>query len=76
MQDMRTLVAERSSMSVYLRGESFEVPHHSIGFLLEGFVKAHGSHEGFLSAPAPLLPLSWEQQSFHNTEASGFLLPL
>lgn len=71
MQDMRTLVAERSSMSVYLRGESFEVPHHSIGFLLEGFVKAHGSHEGFLSAPAPLLPLSWEQQSFHNTEASA-----
>lgn len=71
MQDMRALVAERSTMSVYIRGESFELPHHSIGFLLEGFVKAHGSHEELLSAPGPLLPSSWEQQSFHNTETSG-----
>ncbi|XP_047250234.1 sodium/hydrogen exchanger 8 [Capsicum annuum] len=71
MQDMRALVAERSTTSVYIRGESFELPHHSIGFLLEGFVNAHGSHEGLLSAPAPLLPSSWEQQSFHNTETSG-----
>lgn len=70
-QDMRALVAERSTMSVYIRGESFELPHHSIGFLLEGFVKAHGSHEGLLSAPAPLLPSSWEQQNLQNTEASG-----
>ncbi|MCD7454418.1 Son of sevenless 1 [Datura stramonium] len=71
MQDMRALVAERSTMSVYIRGESFELPHHSIGILLEGFAKAHGSHEGLLSAPAPLLPSSWEQQSFHNIEASA-----
>ncbi|XP_049403830.1 sodium/hydrogen exchanger 8 [Solanum stenotomum] len=71
MQDMRTLVAERSTMSVYIRGESFELPHHSIGFLLEGFVKSHGSNEGLLSAPAPLLPLALEEQSLHNTEASG-----
>ncbi|KAJ8574253.1 hypothetical protein K7X08_026058 [Anisodus acutangulus] len=69
MQDMRALVAERSTMSVYIRGETFELPHHSIGFLLEGFVKAHGSQEGLLSAPAPLLPSSWEQQSFHNTQS-------
>nr|QBF58650.1 plasmalemma Na+/H+ antiporter [Lycium ruthenicum] len=77
MQDMRALIAERSTMSVYIRGETFELPHHSIGFLLEGFVKAHGSQEGLLSAPAPLLPSSWEHQTFHhtqsfrNTEASG-----
>ncbi|PHT60416.1 Sodium/hydrogen exchanger 7 [Capsicum baccatum] len=71
MQDMRALVAERSTTSVYIRGESFELPHYSIGFLLEGFVNIHGSHEGLLSAPAPLLPSSWEQQSFHNTETSG-----
>ncbi|XP_055819135.1 sodium/hydrogen exchanger 8 isoform X1 [Solanum dulcamara] len=72
MQDMRALIAERSTMSVYIRGESFELPHHYIGLLLEGFVKAHGSHEGLLSAPSPLLPSSWEQRSFHNIEASGF----
>ncbi|XP_016537475.2 LOW QUALITY PROTEIN: sodium/hydrogen exchanger 8-like [Capsicum annuum] len=71
MQDMRALVAERSTMSVYIRGESFEIPHHSIGFLLVGFVKANGSHEGLLSAPAALLPSSWEQQSFHNSKTSG-----
>ncbi|CAN4113887.1 unnamed protein product [Withania somnifera] len=71
MQDMRALVAERSTMSVYIRGESFELPHHSIGFLLEGFVKTNGSHEGLLSAPAPLLSSSLEQQNLQNTEASG-----
>ncbi|CAN4087562.1 unnamed protein product [Withania somnifera] len=71
MQDMRALVAERSTMNVYIRGESSELPHHSIGFLLEGFVKTHGSHEGLLSAPAPLLPSTFEQQKLQNAEASG-----
>ncbi|KAM3327713.1 hypothetical protein P3S68_033762 [Capsicum galapagoense] len=71
MQDMRALVAERSTMSVYIRGESFEIPHHSIGFLLVGVVNANGSHEGLLSAPAALLPSSWEQQSFPNSKTSG-----
>ncbi|KAM3324749.1 hypothetical protein P3S67_005901 [Capsicum chacoense] len=71
MQVMRALVAERSTMCVYIRGESFEIPHHSIGFLLVGFVNANGSHEGLLSAPAALLPSSWEQQSFHNSKTSG-----
>lgn len=69
MQDLRVLVAERSTMNIYIRGEAFEIPQHSIGFLLEGFVKAQGSQE-LLTSPAALLPL-YGDQSFQKSETSG-----
>ncbi|KAK9008434.1 hypothetical protein V6N11_075329 [Hibiscus sabdariffa] len=34
LQDLRALVAERSSMKTYITGETIDVPHQSIGFLL------------------------------------------
>ncbi|ONI31919.1 hypothetical protein PRUPE_1G339200 [Prunus persica] len=70
MQDLRALVAERSMMTIYIRGESFEIPYRSIGFLLEGFVKTQGVQEELITSPAPLLP-PHGYQSFPNLEASG-----
>ncbi|CAN6727945.1 unnamed protein product [Malus baccata var. baccata] len=70
MQDLRTLVAERSVMLIYIRGESFEIPYRSIGFLLEGFVKTQGVQEELITSPAPLFP-SHGHQSFQNLETSG-----
>ncbi|KAB2604592.1 sodium/hydrogen exchanger 8 [Pyrus ussuriensis x Pyrus communis] len=70
MQDLRILVAERSVMTIYLRGESFEIPYRSIGFLLEGFVKIQGVQEELITSPAPLFP-SHGNQSFQNLETAG-----
>lgn len=69
MQDLRVLVAERSSMTTYIMGETIEIPHHSIGFLLEGFIKTQGAQE-LITSPAALLP-SHLYQSFQNLETTG-----
>ena len=70
MQDLRALVAERSTTAIYIRGEVVEIPFHSIGILLEGYVKTQDVHEELIASPAPLLP-SRGHQSFQNLEASG-----
>ncbi|KAL2557784.1 Sodium/hydrogen exchanger 7 [Forsythia ovata] len=69
MQDLRVLVAERSTMNIYIRGESFELPHHSIGFLLEGFIKLQGTQEELLTYPATILPHA--DQRIRQSETSG-----
>ncbi|XP_011021707.1 PREDICTED: sodium/hydrogen exchanger 8-like isoform X2 [Populus euphratica] len=69
MQELRVLVAQRSVITTYIRGETIEVPHHSLGFLLEGFIKAHGFQE-LIASPAVLLPLQGNQSS-QNIEISG-----
>ncbi|KAL6543894.1 Son of sevenless 1 [Orobanche gracilis] len=66
MPDFRTLIAERSTMNIYVRGESFEILQHFIGFLLEGFVRIQGGQERLLSAPATILPCVG--QSFRQSE--------
>ncbi|KAK2999720.1 hypothetical protein RJ639_023625, partial [Escallonia herrerae] len=70
MQDLRVLVAERSTMSTYLRGETFELPHHFIGFLLEGFIRTQGIQEEMVTSPAALLP-AYGDLSFLGSETSG-----
>lgn len=70
MQDMRTLVAERSIMSIRLRGETIEIPQHSIGLLLEGFVKTQVIQEELITSPAALLP-SYGDLNFLGSETSG-----
>ncbi|KAL6566292.1 Son of sevenless 1 [Orobanche gracilis] len=67
--DFRTLIAERSTMNIYIRGESFEILHHYVGFLLEGFIKIQGGREGMLTAPATILPCV--DQSFRQSETVG-----
>jgi hypothetical protein len=66
MQDLRALV---SIMNLYIRGETIEIPQHSIGFLLEGFIKTQGAEE-LITSPAALLP-SHGSLSFQNLETSG-----
>ncbi|XP_050375032.1 sodium/hydrogen exchanger 7 isoform X4 [Argentina anserina] len=70
MQDLRALVAERSTTTVYIRGEFVEIPNHSIGILLEGYVKTQGVQEELIASPAPLLS-SRGHQSFQNLETLG-----
>lgn len=72
MQDLRALVAKRSITTSYIRGESIEVPYHSIGILLEGFIKTQGIQEELITSPAALLP-SHKYQSFQNLETTGNL---
>ncbi|KAK7260542.1 hypothetical protein RIF29_26679 [Crotalaria pallida] len=69
MQDLRVLVTERSVMAIYIRGETIEIPHHSVGFLLEGYVKIQGIQE-LVTSPAALLP-SHGNTSFQNLAISG-----
>nr|AVA17742.1 SOS1-like protein 1 [Populus szechuanica] len=70
MQELRALVAERSVMTTYIRGETIEIPHHFIGFLLEGFIKAHGFQDELIASPAVLLPPQGNQ-SFQKIRITG-----
>lgn len=57
MQDLRALIVERSMMNIYIRGESFELFHRYVGFVLEGFIKLQDAEqEEMLTAPAAILP--------------------
>jgi hypothetical protein len=58
MQDLRVLVAERSMISKHVRGETIEVPHHFISFLLEGSVKTSKGTDEIITSPAALFPAS------------------
>ncbi|GAU13794.1 hypothetical protein TSUD_83030 [Trifolium subterraneum] len=69
MQDLRALIAERSEMTIYIRGETIEIPYHSVAFLLEGYIKTQGSQE-LVTAPAALVPLHGNR-SFQNLSTSG-----
>jgi hypothetical protein len=69
MQDLRALIAERSEMTIYIRGETIEIPYHSVAFLLEGYIKTQGSQE-LATAPAALVPLHGNR-SFQNLSTSG-----
>ncbi|KAK8655696.1 hypothetical protein V6N13_108267 [Hibiscus sabdariffa] len=69
LQDLRALVVERSSMKTYITGETIEVSHQSIGFLLEGFVKPLIAQEELITSPAVLWP-SQGNQSFLNADKS------
>ncbi|KAL4018599.1 hypothetical protein IC575_022199 [Cucumis melo] len=69
MRDLRVLVVERSVMTTHIAGETIEIPPHSIGLLLEGFIKSHGIQEELIASPAVLF--SHRNPSFHNMENSG-----
>lgn len=56
MHELRALVAERSSMNIYLRGETIVVQSNSIGLLLEGFVRNEDAMQEFITSPAALFP--------------------
>ncbi|KAK8363001.1 hypothetical protein V6Z12_A03G134900 [Gossypium hirsutum] len=70
LHDLRALVAERSSMKTYITGESIEVCHQSVGFMLEGFIKPSHAEGELIKSPAVLLP-SQGNQSFFHADKSG-----
>lgn len=74
MQDLRTLIAERSIMNIYISGECFELLPQSVGFLLEGFVKIQGGQQELLTAPAAILP-RLDQSSSHSETLGTLLFP-
>nr|XP_043608421.1 sodium/hydrogen exchanger 8-like [Erigeron canadensis] len=61
MLDLRTLVAETSTVSTNIAGTSFELPKNVIGLLLEGSIRSQGALE-LLTAPAALFP-TYEDRS-------------
>ncbi|KAK1263899.1 Sodium/hydrogen exchanger 7 [Acorus gramineus] len=69
MQELRALVAEKSTMNIHLRGEIIEVRSNTFGFLLEGFIKAQDAQEDLITSPAVLFP-SNADLSFLNLEPS------
>ncbi|KAL8157682.1 sodium/hydrogen exchanger 8-like [Apium graveolens] len=71
MQEVRALIAEKSTMSTYLRGESIELPSHFIGLLLEGYIKGQGNQGELIASPTALLPLHGDM-SFRGSEISIF----
>ncbi|KAE8705427.1 Endomembrane protein 70 protein family isoform 1 [Hibiscus syriacus] len=73
LPDLRALVAERSSMKIYITGETIEVSHQSVGFLLEGFIKTLRVQEELVASPAVLLP-SQGNQTFVNANKSGDII--
>ncbi|KAB2041596.1 hypothetical protein E1A91_D02G164200v1 [Gossypium mustelinum] len=70
LHDLRALVAERSSMKTYITGETIEVSHQSVGFMLEGFIKPSHAEGELIKSPAVLLP-SQGNQSFLHADKSG-----
>ncbi|XP_026662993.1 sodium/hydrogen exchanger 7 isoform X2 [Phoenix dactylifera] len=70
MQELRGLVAERTNMNIYIRGEVIEIRHNSIGILLEGFIKTQDGQQDLITPPAALLP-SHSDLSFLGLESSG-----
>lgn len=70
MQEVRALVAEKSTMRTYLRGESIELPSHYIGLLLEGYIKGQGNQGELIASPTALLPLHGDM-SFRGSEISS-----
>ncbi|KAI3717473.1 hypothetical protein L1987_69112 [Smallanthus sonchifolius] len=69
MHDLRTLVAERSTMGTYISGNIFKLPHDMIGLLLKGSIKTQGTLE-LVTAPAALFP-SYGDCNFRVSEIAA-----
>lgn len=73
MHELRALVAERSSMKIFIRGEVIEMKPNIIGLLLDGFVKSDYAQQEFIKSPAALLP-SHSNLSIVSSGATGQFL--
>nr|QOI16611.1 Na+/H+ antiporter [Zea mays] len=69
MHEMRVLVAERSTMNIYIKGEDLEVEQNCIGILLEGFLKTENLT--LITPPALLLPWNADLSLF-GLESSDY----
>jgi len=69
MHEIRVLVAERSTMNIYIKGEDIEIEQNYIGILLEGFLKTR--NQNLITPPVVLLPSNADLSLF-GLESSGF----
>ncbi|KAG0469711.1 hypothetical protein HPP92_016411 [Vanilla planifolia] len=56
MQELRSLIAERSTMNIYIRGEPIEIRSNSVGLLLEGYIRNEDVNQELIASPAALFP--------------------
>lgn len=70
MPELRSLVAERSTMKNYISGEAIEIKPNFVGFLLEGFLRPKGSKQELIASPAALF-LSFTDLSSSSLDSSG-----
>jgi len=71
MREMRVLIAERSTMNIYIKGEDTEVEQNCIGILLEGFLKTENLT--LITPPAVLVPWNADLSLF-GLESSGLFI--
>nr|BAF41925.1 Na+/H+ antiporter [Phragmites australis] len=62
MHEIRVLIAERSTMNIYIKGEDIELEQNYIGILLEGFLKT--KNQNLITPPGVLLPSNTDLNLF------------
>ncbi|CAN6339204.1 unnamed protein product [Urochloa humidicola] len=62
MHEVRVLVAERSTMNIYIKGEDIELEQNYFGILLEGFLKTR--NQNLITPPGVLLPSNTDLSLF------------
>ncbi|CAM0147134.1 unnamed protein product [Urochloa decumbens] len=62
MHEVRVLVAERSMMNIYIKGEDIELEQNYFGILLEGFLKTR--NQNLITPPGVLLPSNTDLSLF------------
>ncbi|RWR84945.1 sodium/hydrogen exchanger 8 [Cinnamomum micranthum f. kanehirae] len=70
LQEIRVLMAERSLMKTYTKGDVIVIHQGVIGFILVGSVKTQDVREVLVTSPAALMP-SQEYLGFHSLETPG-----
>nr|AGB06353.1 plasmalemma Na+/H+ antiporter [Indosasa sinica] len=62
MHEIRILIAERSTMKIYIKGEDIALEQNCIGILLEGFLKT--DNQNLIAPPGVLLPSNTDLNLF------------
>jgi hypothetical protein len=68
MHEIRVLITERSTISVYIRGETIEIEQNHVGILLEGYLS---EDKNLIKPPGVLLPSNSDWSSF-GLESTGY----
>nr|AEV89922.1 plasma membrane Na+/H+ antiporter [Aeluropus littoralis] len=62
MHEIRVLIAERSTINVYIRGEDIRIEQNHVGILLEGYLRS--KDKNLIKPPGILLPANSDWSSF------------
>lgn len=69
MGEIRILIAERSTMNIYIKGEDIGLEQNCVGILLEGFLKT--KNQNLIAPPGVLLPSNTDLNLF-GLQSSGY----